>query len=578
MAVILRDDAATLGITLDRHVIGHRVSADDGCARMHALAAHVALDGLRRVYDRLDILFGVVGLLQIGVGVQRLLDSDTQLVADHLADLVAYAVGIVEHARRVAHGVFRLQLAERDNARNVIGAVHLANVLDDLLTTFILEVAVDIGHLNAFRGKESLEQQAVGKRLQVGDTHGICNDRTGSRTTAWSNTDALASRPVQVFLHNQEVRREALLDDDAHLIFGTIERLFGNGIAVALLHAFEHLMAEPALVRLALGKRELRQNGIALKDDVALLGNLHRGIACLGEIAKRLAHLLFGFHIELVVLELHAIRIVNGGARADAQHDILRLRVFLQQVVEVVRCDGLQARTVSNLGKLVIQLGLRKPTVGADALVLQFDIEIARFETARELVCPLHRLIELTVIQQFRNDARDARRRADNALAILLQHAECGTRLVVEVVNMRFADQVQQVVIAFVGFGEQQQVVKLGLHILAKFLVGGEIHFAAVNRLDLLAGFLLNGGTSIAQLGDARHNAMIANGDSRHVELGRAAYHILDMGEAVKQRVFGMVVQMNERHGCASNLLASDVLRFGQAGRRLTEAGFSGSS
>ena len=157
MAVILRDDAATLGITLDRYVIGHRVSADDGCARMHALAAHVALDGLRRVYDRLDILFGVVGLLQIGVGVQRLLDSDTQLVADHLADLVAYAVGIVEHARRVAHGVFRLQLAERDNARNVIGAVHLANVLDDLLTTFILEVAVDIGHLNAFRGKESLE-------------------------------------------------------------------------------------------------------------------------------------------------------------------------------------------------------------------------------------------------------------------------------------------------------------------------------------------------------------------------------------------------------------------------------------
>ena len=157
MAVILRDDAATLGITLDRHVIGHRVSADDGCARIHALAAHVALDGLRRVYDRLDILFGVVGLLQIGVGVQRLLDSDTQLVADHLADLVAYAVGIVEHARRVAHGVFRLQLAERDNARNVIGAVHLANVLDDLLTTFILEVAVDIGHLNAFRGKESLE-------------------------------------------------------------------------------------------------------------------------------------------------------------------------------------------------------------------------------------------------------------------------------------------------------------------------------------------------------------------------------------------------------------------------------------
>ena len=232
----------------------------------------------------------------------------------------------------------------------MIGAVHLANVLDDLLATFILEVAVDIGHLHAFRGKESLEQQAVGKRLQVGDAHGVCNDRTGSRTTARTNADALATRPVQVFLHNQEVRREALLDDDAHLVFGTIERLFGNRVAVALLHAFDHLMAEPALVRLALGKRELRQNGIALKDDVALLGNLHRSIACLGEIAKRLAHLLFRFHIELVVLELHAIRIVDRRARADAQHDILRLRIFLQQVMEIVRCDGLQTRTMRNLG------------------------------------------------------------------------------------------------------------------------------------------------------------------------------------------------------------------------------------
>ena len=73
----------------------------------------------------LYILFGVVGLLQIGVRIQRLLDGDAQLVADHLADLVAHAVGVVEHARRVAHGVFRLQLAERDNARNMIVAIDL---------------------------------------------------------------------------------------------------------------------------------------------------------------------------------------------------------------------------------------------------------------------------------------------------------------------------------------------------------------------------------------------------------------------------------------------------------------------
>ena len=210
-----------------------------------------------------------------------------------------------------------------------------------------------------------------------------------------------------------------------------------------------------------------------------------------------------------------------------------------------------------NLGKLMIQLCLRKTAISADALVLKLDIEITRLEAAGELVGPLNRLIELPVIQQFRDDTRDARRRADDALAILLQHAERGTRLVVEVIDMRFADQVQQVVVTLVGLRQQQQVVKLGLHILAKLLIGGEIHFATVNRLDLLAGFLLDGGTGIAQLGNARHNAVIANGHGRHVKLRRTTNHILDMRQAVKQGIFSMVVQMNERHVCASNLLAS---------------------
>ena len=111
--------------------------------------------------------------------------------------------------------------------------------------------------------------------------------------------------------------------------------------------------------------------------------------------------------------------------------------------------------------------------------------------------------------------------------------------------------------IALVGFRQQQQVVKLRLHILAKLLIGGEVYFAAVNRLNLLAGFLLNGCARIAQLGNARHNAVIADGHGRHAKLRRTTNHILDMRQAVKQGIFSMVVQMNERHGCASNLLAS---------------------
>ena len=51
MAVVLGDDAAALGVALHGHVIGHGVAADDGGARVHALAAHVAFDGQRGVDD-----------------------------------------------------------------------------------------------------------------------------------------------------------------------------------------------------------------------------------------------------------------------------------------------------------------------------------------------------------------------------------------------------------------------------------------------------------------------------------------------------------------------------------------------
>ena len=77
------------------------------------------------------------------------------------------------------------------------------------------------------------------------------------------------------------------------------------------------------------------------KFHIAHFRDFHRVVAGLGEILHGLAHFLFGLHIELVVLELHAVRLVDRGTGADAQHDVLGLGVFLQQVVEVVGGNGL---------------------------------------------------------------------------------------------------------------------------------------------------------------------------------------------------------------------------------------------
>ena len=79
----------------------------------------------------------------------------------------------------------------------------------------------------------------------------------------------------------------------------------------------------------------------------------------------------------------------------------------------------------------MVELGLREPGVGADALVLQLDVAVAFIEAAGELLGPFDRLVYLAVVEQLRNDAGDASRRADDALAVLLQHAEGGARLIV---------------------------------------------------------------------------------------------------------------------------------------------------
>ena len=245
VTIVLGDDAAALGVALHGHVIGHGVAADDGGARVHALAAHVAFDGFRRIDHRVHVGLVFVGLGQIRIGLERLVDRDAELVADHLADAVTRAVRIVEHARGIAHSVFRLKRAEGDHLRNVVFAIHILDVVDNFFTPTLLEVDVDIGHLHTFGREEALEHEAVGQRIEVGDAHGVCHDRACRRTTARANADALAARPFDVFLHDQEVGGEALIDNDLHLVVGLLLHVLGNGITVALDQAFLHALAEP---------------------------------------------------------------------------------------------------------------------------------------------------------------------------------------------------------------------------------------------------------------------------------------------------------------------------------------------
>ena len=91
-------------------------------------------------------------------------------------------------------------------------------------------------------------------------------------------------------------------------------------------------------------------------------------------------------------------------------------------------------------------------------------------------------------------------------------------------------------------------MVQLRLHVLAQRLVGSEVHLAAEDGLHALARLLLDGIAGVGEFHHAGHDAVVGDSHRRHVQLGGAAHHVLDMGEPVEQRVLGVIVQVDKCH------------------------------
>ena len=71
----------------------------------------------------------------------------------------------------------------------------------------------------------------------------------------------------------------------------------------------------------------------------------------------------------------------------------------------------------------------------------------------------------------------------------------------------------------------------------------GEIGFHAQDRLDARAF----GGA--IEVDHREHRAVIGQRQGRHPQLRALRHQVGDAAQAVEQRVFGMDVQVNERHG-----------------------------
>ena len=204
--------------------------------------------------------------------------------------------------------------------------------------------------------------------------------------------------------------------DGGKLIFQPVAVFLGRVFAVVAQQTLVAHAAKVAFVILAIGGIEQRQLGVAkLKLDIAALGDLDGIGEGFRHIAEELGHLIPAFDIELLGGEFQRLLIIDGVAGLDAGEQKLHAAVLFFEVVGVIGGHQPHAELPGQADEIREDLPLLRDTV-----VLQLDVVIFR---AEEIAVPgggLPGLLVIAGLQCPGHFARQARRKADEALVVVL--------------------------------------------------------------------------------------------------------------------------------------------------------------
>ena len=184
----------------------------------------------------------------------------------------------------------------------------------------------------------------------------------------------------------------------------------------------------------------------------------------------------------------------------------------------------------------VLQLG--------DVVLLQLDEEVVAPE---DVVIPGQLApggIDIVLLDQARDLGRHAAGGGDQPLGMPGQEGMVDAGIIVEALQLGGAGDLQQVVVAGLVLGQQQQVggLLVFLRIALAHAARRHVGLQPDDRLDP------RGLGGVEELDHPEHGAVIGEGDGGHAHLGGALGQLLEVAEAIKQRVFGMDMQVDKRH------------------------------
>ncbi len=123
----------------------------------------------------------------------------------------------------------------------------------------------------------------------------------------------------------------------------------------------------------------------------------------------------------------------------------------------------------------------------------------------------------------------------------MLQELFVHARLVIETVEVRPGIELDEILIACLVFGEQQQVAVIFVaDVTAQVAVGSDIDLTANDGLD--TRFLRR----LVKLDDPVHHAVVANGEAIHTQLFRPCHQSGDTAHPVQQAIFRMDMKMGK--------------------------------
>src|SRR2546422_2736933 len=283
---------------------------------------------------------------------------------------------------------------------------------------------------------------------------------------------------------------------------------------------------------------EVRQVVLAFAErHVAAVGDADRVGERVREILEDLRHLLRCFQEELPRLVAQPLRIAESFARADAQQDVMWMRVAVAQVVDVVGADEAQAEILRNRRDAAVDdallldavpLHLEKKVLGAEDVLVR-GRRVARF--------PL-----LLMREALGDLAFQAAAETDETLGMLREQLLVDARLVVETFGVPGRHELDQIVVALAGLGEQHEMIRRLPRIpaLVTAIARRDVHLTPENRLHaLLAGLIVehHRRKEVPVLGDRNR---------RHLQLRCVVQQLVDAARAVEQRELGVEMQMNE--------------------------------